>query len=143
MSCELCASPGGEIVWQDDRCRVVWVNDPNYPAFCRVIWAAHVKEMTDLAPAERIHLMSVVFAVEEAVRDTVAPDKINLASLGNIVPHLHWHVIPRFRDDRHFPHAIWAAAAREGRTATHPGLVESLRMSLLSGLANLASSSRC
>ncbi|MBZ0091440.1 MAG: HIT domain-containing protein, partial [Sulfuricellaceae bacterium] len=63
MSCELCASPGGEIVWQDDRCRVVWVNDPNYPAFCRVIWVAHVKEMTDLAPAERIHLMSVVFAV--------------------------------------------------------------------------------
>jgi diadenosine tetraphosphate (Ap4A) HIT family hydrolase len=40
------------------------------------------------------------------------PDKINLACLGNVVPHLHWHVIPRWRDDSHFPAPIWAAAKR-------------------------------
>jgi diadenosine tetraphosphate (Ap4A) HIT family hydrolase len=42
----------------------------------------------------------------------VRPDKINLASLGNVVPHLHWHVIPRWRDDSHFPAPIWATAKR-------------------------------
>ncbi len=143
MNCELCASPGGEILWQDDRCRVVWLNDPDYPAFCRVIWSRHVKEMTDLSLAERIHLMSVVFAVEQAVRDTVAPDKINLASLGNVVPHLHWHLIPRFRGDRHFPQAIWAAAVRPSRTAAHPELIESLRISLLSCLADAGALPGC
>lgn len=138
MSCELCASPGGEILWQDGRCRVVWVNDPDYPAFCRVIWNAHVKEMTDLAPADRTHLMSVVFAAEQAVRDAVAPDKINLASLGNVVPHLHWHLIPRFRDDRHFPQPIWAVAVRDGRAAAPSGeLAEFLRVSLLRCLAGV------
>jgi diadenosine tetraphosphate (Ap4A) HIT family hydrolase len=40
------------------------------------------------------------------------PDKINLASLGNVVPHLHWHVIPRFADDAHFPSPVWAQAQR-------------------------------
>jgi len=52
------------------------------------------------------------------LRDTLQPDKINLASLGNQVPHLHWHVIPRFADDAHFPDPIWAAARREGQMHT-------------------------
>jgi diadenosine tetraphosphate (Ap4A) HIT family hydrolase len=39
-------------------------------------------------------------------------DKMNLASLGNQTPHVHWHVVPRFRDDRHFPGPIWATPKR-------------------------------
>ncbi|MCZ7565749.1 MAG: HIT family protein [Burkholderiales bacterium] len=110
--CELCASTGGAVLWHDDFCRVIAVDEPDYPGFCRVVLARHVREMTDLAPAERERLMRVVFAVEAALRALLAPDKVNLASLGNAVPHLHWHVIPRFRDDRHFPSPVWAAPAR-------------------------------
>jgi diadenosine tetraphosphate (Ap4A) HIT family hydrolase len=54
----------------------------------------------------------VVFAAEAALREVMAPDKINLASLGNVVPHLHWHVIPRFADDPHFPNPVWSARQR-------------------------------
>ena len=112
MSCELCASIGGELLWQDERCRVVHVTEPGYPGYCRVIWAAHVMEMTDLSEPDRLHLMEVVFAVESVVREQLRPAKINLASLGNHVPHLHWHVIARFVDDPHFPQPIWAAPMR-------------------------------
>jgi diadenosine tetraphosphate (Ap4A) HIT family hydrolase len=114
MACALCDSPGGELLWQDDFCRVVQVGDPHYPGFCRVILNRHIKEMTDLGDSERSRLMAVVFAVEKAVREVLQPDKINLASLGNVVPHLHWHVIPRFVDDRHFPNPVWGEAKREG-----------------------------
>jgi diadenosine tetraphosphate (Ap4A) HIT family hydrolase len=93
---------------------VVRVDDPAYPGFCRVIWNAHVAEMTDLAPADRGHLMDLVFGVETALRRVLSPTKINLASLGNQVPHLHWHVIPRFADDATFPDAVWAPARRDG-----------------------------
>ena len=127
MTCELCETTGGELLWRDDRCRVVLVDDPDYPGFCRVIWAGHIKEMTDLTAAERRHLMEVVFAVEDAVRATLAPDKINLASLGNVVPHLHWHVIPRYRSDRHFPNPIWGAAKREAVPTPAAGWPERLR----------------
>jgi diadenosine tetraphosphate (Ap4A) HIT family hydrolase len=113
MSCELCEQSGGETLWRDRRCRVVLVDDPDYPGFCRVIWQGHVREMTDLSSGDRAHFMSVVFAVEETLRELMKPDKINLASLGNLTPHLHWHVIPRFVDDKHFPGPIWGAAARE------------------------------
>ena len=92
--------------------RVVRVEDPDYPAYLRVIWNAHVTEMSDLVEAERTRLLAVVNAAETALRRVMAPDKINLASLGNQVPHLHWHVIARFTDDAHFPHPIWTARQR-------------------------------
>ncbi len=112
-SCPLCAPTGETVLWADAFCRVILVDDADYPGFCRVILNAHAKEMTDLAEAERQRLMGVVFAVEAAVREVLAPDKINLASLGNVVPHLHWHVIPRRADDAAFPDAVWAPRRRD------------------------------
>lgn len=114
-ACELCDSAGGEPLWEDAVCRVIRVGGGEgaaFPGFCRVIWKAHVAEMSDLTADERHHLLDVVHAVERAVRSAVQPDKINLASLGNVVPHLHWHVIPRWRNDSHFPAPIWAPATR-------------------------------
>lgn len=106
--CPLCRDDAGAALWRGPQLRIIEVDDADYPGFTRVIWNRHLSEMTDLPPQERELLMRVVFAVEQAQRDVLAPDKINVASLGNMVPHLHWHVIPRWRGDRHFPDAIWA-----------------------------------
>jgi diadenosine tetraphosphate (Ap4A) HIT family hydrolase len=111
--CALCRGDGGVVVARTPRLRAVLVDDPDYPAYLRVIWNAHVTEMSDLAEPERARLLAAVHAVETALREIVAPDKINLASLGNQVPHLHWHVIARFADDAHFPQPIWAARQRD------------------------------
>lgn len=119
--CELCAYPGGDLLWEDGLCRVVRVTDQAaeaFPGFCRVVWHRHVSELSDLAPQDAHHALNILLATERAVRSTVEPDKINLASLGNMVPHLHWHVIPRWKDDSHFPAPIWASAQRAG--AAHP-----------------------
>lgn len=116
QSCELCMNPGGAVLWQSASCRVVRVDDAHYPGFCRVIWNAHVREMTDLDAAAQASLMRVVLAVESVVRRLFNPDKINLASFGNMVPHVHWHIIPRWQDDRHFPEPIWGSVRREGLT---------------------------
>jgi diadenosine tetraphosphate (Ap4A) HIT family hydrolase len=131
-ACPLCSAAGQDILWQDSFCRVILVDDADYPGFCRVILNGHIKEMSDLDESERRRLMAVVFAVEAAVREVVRPDKVNLASLGNVVPHLHWHVIPRFADDRHFPDAIWAAPRR---AAAGPSPRGDLRTGLMRALA--------
>lgn len=107
-ACELCSQDGGEVVYRDAKLRVVLVEDAHYPGFCRVIWNAHVKEMTDLPQVDRIIFMNAVWQVEAAVCEVMHPDKINLASLGNMTPHLHWHVIPRYADDANFPAPVWA-----------------------------------
>lgn len=112
MTCELCETTGGILLWQDPRCRIVEVDTTDYPGFCRVIWNDHVREMTDLDSADRTYFMQIIFAVEQALREVLRPEKINLASLGNQVAHLHWHVIPRFRDDPHFPQPVWGERQR-------------------------------
>jgi diadenosine tetraphosphate (Ap4A) HIT family hydrolase len=52
--------------------------------------------------------------VEEILKVIFKPEKINLASLGNKTPHIHWHVVPRFKEDAHFPNSHWGEKLREG-----------------------------
>jgi len=113
--CPLCKPDDELVLWQDAYLRVIRVPDEDYPGYLRVVWSAHVAEMTDLSPRDRQYMMRVVMATEEALRECIRPDKINLASFGNMVPHLHWHVIARFRSDRHFPQPIWGAPQRASR----------------------------
>ena len=131
-ACELCAFDA-PTVYADDKLFVIIVDDASYPGFCRVIWRDHVREMSDLAREDRLLLNEVVFHVEQAVRETMAPTKVNVASLGNVVPHLHWHIIPRYADDAHFPAPVWAVAVRktdesvlEARRAQLPHLAEAI-----------------
>ena len=113
-SCPLCRAENETVLWQNSRLCVIAVNDtPAAPAFCRVIWRDHVAEMTDLPAAERQEMMAAVWRTEAAMRRVLHPVKINLASFGNQVPHLHWHVIARFENDAFFPDSIWAAPRRE------------------------------
>lgn len=128
--CALCAQAGGEVMWDDGFARVVLVGDADHPGFCRAILNAHEKEMTALSDANRGRLMEVVFAVEQTLREILVPEKINLASFGNVVPHLHWHVIPRFADDPHFPNSIWSAKVRDDARALPAGFNRMLRQRL-------------
>ena len=112
----------------------------HYPGFCRVIWNRHVAEMTDLSHGEREHLMSLVFAVEEAVRHVMHPDKINVAALGNMVPHIHWHVIPRYRDDAFFPGSAWSQKTQKTPAANleaRKKLAQELPAAIKSAIAGL------
>lgn len=129
--CPLCDGAGGRLVWQGARAggalRVIHAQEAGFPAFYRVVWAAHVAEFSDLPDAQRQWYMDAVVAVELALRAmTPAPRKINLAALGNMVPHLHWHVIARYSGDSHFPGSVWAAAQRERNAALEAELTAQL-----------------
>jgi diadenosine tetraphosphate (Ap4A) HIT family hydrolase len=141
--CELCAlaagqgalaggqgTPGAQVVAEHEKFVVILADEANYPGFARVVWRAHVREVSDLADADRLLLNEAVWQLELAVREVMRPLKVNVASLGNVVPHLHWHVIPRYADDAHFPAPVWAQATR----ATDPAVLEG-RRALLPELA--------
>jgi len=116
--CELCEYDGGVLVARTSDWRVIRAEDADHPAFYRVIWNAHVREWTDLPGEDRLRMMALVETVEGVLRDRLQPHKINLASLGNVVPHLHWHVIARFDWDARWPAPVWAARQREVVDAT-------------------------
>jgi diadenosine tetraphosphate (Ap4A) HIT family hydrolase len=130
--CELCELSAPTVV-DNDKFAVILVDDANYPGFARVIWKDHVREVSDLADADRLLLNDAVYKLELAVREVMQPLKVNVASLGNVVPHLHWHVIPRYADDAHFPAPVWAQAQRTtheavlvARRALVPQLAEAI-----------------
>lgn len=104
------------MLWRDARVRVVHAEVEGYPWFLRVILNRHVAEMTDLGALEREAMMRAVFAAERALRETCAPVKVNLASFGNQVPHLHWHVVARFTDDPHYPEPPFGVPVRRAAT---------------------------
>ncbi|SDO85812.1 Diadenosine tetraphosphate (Ap4A) hydrolase [Ralstonia sp. 25mfcol4.1] len=116
-NCPLCEADGGELAWMGDRARVILVEHGRFPGFCRVVWNDHAAELTDLDDADQAWLMRLVARVERVVREVMTPDKVNLAAFGNMVPHLHWHIIPRYRWDTHFPEAVWAAPQRAADAA--------------------------
>ena len=128
-ACPLCDGPGGHLVFQGPKFRLIRADEAGFPAFYRLVWTAHVKEFSDLSAAERRECMEAVVLVEQVLRERLQPAKINLASFGNVVPHVHWHVIARFVWDSHFPAPVWDAALRSA-PAAEVARVESLRPAL-------------
>lgn len=107
---------GGLVLLRHARLRIIRATSPDVadtPAFYRVVWNAHVAEWSDLAEADQALCMRTVTAVERVLRQQLQPTKINLAALGNVVPHLHWHVIARFDWDNRFPAPVWAVPVRD------------------------------
>ncbi len=112
-TCPLCQTPAGTLIFEAPLWRVVRADEEaEFPAFYRVIWTRHVAEFSELSSAHQLQCMGAVAAVERALRRVVQPNKINIASLGNVVPHLHWHVMARFAWDSRFPSPVWAQAQR-------------------------------
>ena len=110
--CPLCAPSNEQVLMCNATLRIILADEPASPGFVRVVLNAHIAELTDLPVERRRVVMDAVCAAESARRRTLRPDKINLASLGNYVAHVHWHVIPRYRDDAGWPDAVWAVANR-------------------------------
>lgn len=141
VACPLCAEDGGALIWRGEHLRVIRAREAGFPAFYRVVWNAHVAEFSDLSAAERAHCMEAVALVEQALREHLAPTKVNLAALGNMVPHLHWHVIARFGWDSHFPSPVWAVAQRPSPAAQEDAvrrLLPQMEATLVRQLAALA-----
>jgi diadenosine tetraphosphate (Ap4A) HIT family hydrolase len=109
----LCEADGGALLVRRPRWRLIRAEEPGFPAFYRVIWNEHVREFSELSAPERAECMDAVVTVESLLREHLQPTKVNIAALGNAVPHLHWHVIARFDWDSHFPGSVWAASQRE------------------------------
>lgn len=111
MSCPLCNPANEHLLYSNDLFRVILVND--IPGFLRIILNKHVKELSDLPKEEALLITKEIIRLEKALKKHIRPDKINVATLGNYVPHLHIHIIPRFINDPWWPDSIWLEKHRD------------------------------
>lgn len=86
----LATLPSGRVRLQDDG---------DFPGYCILYHRRHVTELHELTPPERARLIEDLSRLAQAVADCCRPAKLNYACLGNLVPHLHWHVVPRYPTD--------------------------------------------
>ena len=106
-NCILCEKNSKNIIYQNDVYHILLVEDKYYPGYVQLVINDHIKELTDVNHAIAHQIFDAILKLERMIRDVFSPDKLNIASLGNMVPHLHFHIIPRFKSDRHFPNPIW------------------------------------
>jgi diadenosine tetraphosphate (Ap4A) HIT family hydrolase len=111
--------------------RVLLAKDANYPWLILVPRRAGVSELTDLPEGEQVQLLGEIRAAAAALKATVPCNKLNIATLGNMVPQLHVHVIARTKDDAAWPKPVWGAVPpRAYDTADMEALLEKLRARL-------------
>ena len=105
--CSLCDEILSDIVWTDKNCYVIRVLNEVY-GLHRVIWKHHVKELSALEKPELDELIKNSIKLEKYLLEKFKPDKVNIASFGNQTPHLHVHVIPRWKTDPWWPDTTWS-----------------------------------
>lgn len=88
-------------------CRLLLMNDSHYPWFILVPRREEVSELFQLDAADQRQLWYETTLLAETLKDTFAADKMNVATLGNVVSQLHMHVIVRRRDDAAWPAPVW------------------------------------
>lgn len=128
--CELCLTATLPILWQNNRFRVILVNNQNIRGYLRLELIEHVKEIHHLTPAIQSEMYKIMNIIENIVTDVYSPDKINLASLGNKTPHIHWHIIPRFTNDNFFPQSIWSEPVRQNKFENSIDEIDQLKQQL-------------
>jgi diadenosine tetraphosphate (Ap4A) HIT family hydrolase len=92
---------------------VVLNRDQYFPGYTLLFTKRHVTELFHLDQTVRAGLMEEVSIVAKALHTQFQPDKINYELLGNMVPHIHWHLVPRFASDPLWPRPIWAESHDE------------------------------
>ncbi|MFB4390992.1 MULTISPECIES: HIT family protein [unclassified Pseudomonas] len=114
-------------------CRLLLSKDANYPWFILVPRRAEVSELFQLSAADQQQLWQETTRLAEALKGEFAADKMNVATLGNVVSQLHMHVVVRRRDDAAWPAPVWGKVPA---IEYAPGQVEAIRQRLVVLLGN-------
>ena len=91
-----------------DHSYVILNRDQFFPGYTLLFSKNHLTELFHLDRRVRGELMEEVSRTAKALFDVFRPDKINYELLGNMVPHMHWHLVPRFASEKVWPRPIWA-----------------------------------
>ena len=97
-------------------CRVLLMNDSRYPWLILVPRCADMSEVFQLSAAEQQQLWQETSYVGQVLKDVFQADKINIATLGNVVKQLHMHIVVRMQDDAAWPAPVWGNGAAQGYT---------------------------
>ena len=91
------------------------------------------KEFSECTKDEKSAIWNALDIIEKVMLEYYKPEKINIASFGNMLPHVHWHIMARFKQDSYFPEPMWGVKQREAtlELASFENFIEKVKKSLL------------
>lgn len=124
-----------DTLWVGDYplCRLLLMNDAQYPWFILVPRREDVSELFQLDAAEQAQLWQETTGLAELLKDCFAANKMNVATLGNVVSQLHMHVIVRRRDDVAWPAPVWGRHPAQAYTPEQWAALKARLRSVLAG----------
>jgi diadenosine tetraphosphate (Ap4A) HIT family hydrolase len=130
-NCPMCANHSPKnLLLSLPSGRVLLLDDGDFKGYLILEFRRHVTEITDLSPQERSQLAEDINSCASGLQSTLHPNKINYVILGNEVPHLHVHIIPRYFDDGWWGKPTWLRPADRKRILLSENY-EKLRETLL------------
>lgn len=138
LECPMCPDNAGEDVVAERPSGYVHLqNDADYRGYCILVYRRHVVEIHELSATERAQWVEDIAAIGQAVTEVCEPAKLNISMLGNMVPHLHCHIMPRYPTDPDWGHPP-AYRRPADRRALTPEEYETLHTALRTRLSSLA-----
>jgi diadenosine tetraphosphate (Ap4A) HIT family hydrolase len=133
LDCHFCRKlanldelPVDELVWQFPHSVALLGRSQYYAGYCLLVARRHATELSRLSDLERRAYLDEMCLLARAIEECFRPKKLNYELLGNQVPHLHWHLFPRYEHDPDHLRPVWLALDRAERD-------ESLRRRLETG----------
>lgn len=113
--CPLCQDPskGCELIADLSITHAYLQRSASFRGYCILVLKRHAVEIDELSPEERSALVEDIARVGHAIRAVCMPTKLNYEILGNVVPHTHVHIIPRYTTDPTWDRAAWFALPDE------------------------------
>jgi len=99
------------LIYQNDTIRIE-TEESEIP-WLKLFTQSPYKEMSEVPAEIKFEIYELLDIIEKEMLSYYSPDKINLASFGNYLPHLHWHIMARFKEDSYFPEPMWGTKQRE------------------------------
>src|SRR5437870_2468124 len=104
--------PPEEVIWQFPHSVAFLGPWQYYHGYCVLVARSHARELYELSEAERHAYFGEMCLLAAAIAESFGPHKLNYELLGNQVPHLHWHLFPRYRHDPQALQPVWLALDR-------------------------------
>jgi diadenosine tetraphosphate (Ap4A) HIT family hydrolase len=111
----LSALPPEDVVWQFPYSVALLGPWQYYHGYCILVARTHARELHELNDFERHAYFDEMCLLAAAIAESFGPHKLNYELLGNQVPHLHWHLFPRYRHDPQALQPVWLALDRAER----------------------------
>jgi diadenosine tetraphosphate (Ap4A) HIT family hydrolase len=102
--------PNVEIVWENETLRVE--KEESEIPWLKLFTKVPYREMSEVPDETKREIYTLLDLIEKEMISYYHPDKINIASFGNYMPHVHWHIMARFKKDSYFPEPMWGKKQR-------------------------------